>query len=135
MQSLVRVALLERLSGTVSRHVVEDPGAVMRSVLLNLRRVLNSREGAAGANLEFGLPSPHELLLNWPGSQAQALAAVRRCLQRYEPRLTEIVVRPVPYTPGDTAISFQISARLIGPTRTPISLTTALSADGRVNLQ
>jgi len=100
MQSPVRVALLERLSGTVSRHAAEDPGAVMRSVFYNLRRVLNSREGSAGANLEFGLPSPHELLQNWPGSQAQALAAVRRCLQRFEPRLTDIVVRPVPYAPA-----------------------------------
>ncbi len=134
MQPTVRVALLERLASPPGRHVDDDQAAVMRSVLASLRRVLNSREGSAAAQPDFGLQSPHELLQNWPASRELALTTIRRCLQRFEPRLTDIVVRPVPYTPGDTAISFQIAARLVGPGRVPVSLTTALSADGRVSL-
>ena len=154
MALIPRVALLERLAAPESRPAVRDGGAfatsgqisgqvsgsetdaaVVRSVLFNLRRVLNSREGAAAAQMEFGLPSPQELLQNWPVSREGALAAIRRCLLRYEPRLTEVIVRTVPFAPGDLALSFQIAARLIGPTRTQINLTTAVTSDGRVSLQ
>ena len=134
MQNPTRVALLERLAAPVARHVDDDQAAVVRSVIFNLRRVLNSREGSAGAQPDLGLPSPHELLQNWPISREAALTAVRRCVERYEPRLTEVVVRPVPYSPGDTALSFQVSARLIGPGRTPVTLTTAVTSEGRVAL-
>jgi len=134
MQQPTRVALLERLAAPDVRHAASDPAAVVRSVIYNLRRVLNSREGSAPAQPELGLPSPHELLQNWPVSREAALAAVRRCVQRYEPRLTDVVVRSVPYSPGDTALSFQVAARLIGPERTPVTLTTAVTADGRVSL-
>ena len=159
MALVPRVALLERLAAPESRPAIRDgsgatgsgasnsgstgsnssasesDAAVVRSVLFNLRRVLNSREGAAAAQMEFGLPSPQELLQNWPVSREGALAAIRRCLLRYEPRLTEVIVRTVPFAPGDLALSFQIAARLIGPTRTQINLTTAVTADGRVSLQ
>jgi len=145
MANAPRVALLERLAAPdfrpAERAVADriesstNDAAVVRSVLFNLRRVLNSREGSAAAQLEFGLPSPQELLQNWPVSREGALVAIRRCLQRYEPRLTEVIVRAVPYAPGDLALSFQIAARLIGPSRTAITLTTAVMPDGRISLQ
>ncbi len=134
MQEAPRVALLERLAAPPGTFTAGDPSAVMRSVVLNLRRLLNSREGSAGAQLDLGLPSPHEMLQNWPASRDAALAAIRRCVQLYEPRLVDVVVRALPFTPGDTALSFQVAARLCGLQRTPISLTTAVTADGRVTL-
>lgn len=140
MATAPRVALLERLAAPDSRTVARDrsfgdnDAAVVRSVLHNLRRVLNSREDSAEAQPDLGLPSPQELLQNWPVSRERALTAIRRCIEHYEPRLCEVIVRTVPYAPGDIALGFQIAARLIGPSRTPISLTTAVTSDGRVSL-
>ena len=134
-----RVALLERLAASDGRSGARDgiggdhDAAVVRSVLFNLRRILNSREGAAQAQRDLGLPSPQDLLQNWPSSREGALTAIRRCIQRFEPRLTEVVVRAMPST-GELALSFQIAARLIGPGRIPISLTTAVTPDGRMSL-
>ena len=136
----VRVALLERLSGVDDRAgtgqftLGGEEGAVVRSVVHNLRKVLNSREGSAPAQPEYGLPSPHELLQNWPASRAQALEAIRRCIGLFEPRLVDVAVRAVQADPGQLALGFQISARLVG-SQQAISFTTAVTAAGRVTLR
>ena len=93
MALVPRVALLERLAAPEIRPAIRDgsgstgsPGsgtsasesdaAVVRSVLFNLRRVLNSREGAAAAQMEFGLPSPQEFF-KFYGLTADKLALAR----------------------------------------------------------
>jgi type VI secretion system protein len=129
-----RVALLERLAGVDARSSTTSDSAVVRSVVRNLRRLLNTRIGAAAAQPELGLPAPHELLQGWPQTREMALDAIRRCIQRYEPRLCEVVVRAMPGEPGDQALSFQIAARLVGPGRLAVNLTTAVHADGAISL-
>jgi type VI secretion system protein len=135
----VRVALLERLSGAESRSgtaplaVPGEDTSVVRSVVNNLRKILNSREGSAPAQPLYGLPSPNELLQGWPASRELALQAIRRCIANYEPRLIEVIVRAVPREPNQPSVSFQITARITGA-RQPISLTTSVGADGRVSL-
>ncbi|GDY14346.1 hypothetical protein LBMAG53_32240 [Planctomycetota bacterium] len=130
-----RVALLERLSaGDRGPTLAEDRAAVLRSVLRNLSRVLNSRQGSAPAQMELGLPSPHELLQGFPANLPRTLKDIRACLQRYEPRLAGVVVKHVPSEGGDLAIRFQITAVLAGGDRTPVNLATAFTGDGRVRI-
>ena len=61
------ITLLERLNRAAreggARTIKEDRGAVMRSVMLNLQRILNTRQGSSLAQDDLGIPSPHELLL------------------------------------------------------------------------
>jgi type VI secretion system protein len=137
---LRNITLLERLSRAAreggARTVKEDRGAVMRSVLLNLQRILNSREGAAAAQPELGIPSPHELMRGYPATTEVALRAVKLCIQRFEPRLTNVVVTIDKSEEQRMAIGFTVSAQLAGgDRRDPISFHTSITPDGRMRLR
>lgn len=137
---LRNITLLERLSRAAreggTRTVKEDRGAVMRSVLLNLQRILNSREGAAAAQPELGIPSPHELMRGYPATTEVALRAVKLCIQRFEPRLTNVVVTIDKSEEQRMAIGFTVSAQLAGgDRRDPISFHTSITPDGRMRLR
>ncbi len=137
---LRNITLLERLSRAAreggARTVKEDRGAVMRSVLLNLQRILNSREGAAAAQPELGIPSPHELMRGYPATTEVALRAVKLCIQRYEPRLTNVVVTIDKSEEQRMAIGFTVAAQLAGgDRRDPISFHTSITPDGRMRLR
>lgn len=134
------VTLLERLNRAAreggARTVKEDRGAVMRSVLLNLQRILNTRQGASSAQPELGIPSPHELLQGFPATSPDAQRAVKACIARYEPRLTNIVVAIEPCEGQRHEIAFQVSAQLAGgDRRDPVSFHTAITQDGRIRLR
>lgn len=137
---LRNITLLERLSRAAreggARTVKEDRGAVMRSVLLNLQRILNSREGAAAAQPELGIPSPHELMRGYPATTEVALRAVKLCIQRFEPRLTNVVVTIDRSEEQRMAIGFTVSAQLAGgDRRDPVSFHTSITPDGRLRLR
>ncbi len=137
---LRNITLLERLNRAAreggDRTVKEDRGAVMRSVLRNLQCILNTREGSAAAQPELGIPSPHELMCGYPTSIEVALRAVKLCLQRFEPRLTNVVVSIDQAEAERMAIGFTVSAQLAGgDRRDPVSFHTSITPDGRMRLR
>ena len=137
---LRNITLLERLNRAAreggARTVMEDRGAVMRSVLLNLQRILNSRQGGAAAQPELGIPSPHELMRGYPATTEVALRAVKLCIQRFEPRLTNVLVAIDKSEEQRLAIGFTVSAQLAGgDRRDPVSFHTSISPDGRLRLR
>jgi type VI secretion system protein len=134
------ITLLERLNRAARegglRTVKEDRAAVMRSVLLNLQRILNSREGSSAAQPDLGIPSPHELLQGFPATAESAQKAVKACIQRYEPRLMNVVVTLERSDEQRASIGFQVTAQLAGgDRRDPVSFHTAVTPDGRIRLR
>jgi len=134
------VTLLERIAlasaGDRNRTIQEDRGAVARSILRNLQMLLNSRQGNAPAQMDLGIPSPHELMQGFPGTLDSAQKAIRQCILRYEPRVTAVLVTHVPSTDGAQSVSFRISAQLAGDGRPEsLSLQTAITADGRIRIK
>jgi type VI secretion system protein len=132
-------SLLERLdaaaSGQGARTVQEDRSAAVRSIVRNLQRMLNSRQGNAPAQMDLGIPSPHELMQGYPATLEQTIKVIRTCIMRYEPRLSAVVVSHVPSDQAAAAISFRITAQLAGDgAREQLSLQTAISANGRIRL-
>ncbi len=134
------ITLLERLSraarGEASRTLREDRPAVLRSVLLNLANILNTRVGSAAAQPDLGVPSPHELMQGYPGTVDDARKAIKACIVTYEPRLTNVVVTSLVDETGTLAIRFQVTAQLAGgTTRDPVSFRTAVTPDGILRIQ
>ena len=134
------ISLLERIERAAreggARTVKEDRAAVMRSVLRNLQRILNTRQGSAAAHPELGIPSPHELMRGYPATTEVALQAVKACIQRYEPRLVNVVVQIDPAEAERMAIGFTVSAQLAGgDRRDPVSFHTSIHPDGRMRLR
>ncbi len=132
-------SLLERLDaaarGQSGRTIQEDRAAAVRSIVRNLQRMLNSRQGNAPAQMDLGIPSPHELMQGFPATLDQAIRTIRTCIMRYEPRLTAVVVTHLPAEESAAGIAFRITAQLAGDgPREQLSLQTAISANGRIRL-
>ena len=91
--------LLERIAAaggptrqSVAASATEDVQALIESVRRHLRRLLNSRHGLSEALPDYGLPAMTDLTV---GSRdyAQALQeAVRKAVEKYEPRLRRVQV-------------------------------------------
>ncbi len=134
------ITLLERLNRAAreggARTIKEDRGAVMRSVMLNLQRILNTRQGSSPAQDDLGIPSPHELLQGFPATAEEAQKSVKACIMRYEPRLVNVVVTAEKLEDVRQSIAFQVSAQLAGgDRRDPVSFHTSITQDGRIRLR
>jgi type VI secretion system protein len=91
---------------------------------------------AAAAQPELGIPSPHELMRGYPATTEVALRAVKLCIQRFEPRLTNVVVTIDKSEEQRMAIGFTVAAQLAGgDRRDPISFHTSITPDGRMRLR
>jgi type VI secretion system protein len=131
--------LFERLSnpeGTAVYTLQEDPKALMQSILRNLARILNSRTGQAPAHMDYGIPSPSEIAQGYPESLTTMQKTIRKCIERYEPRLKDVQVLPIEGEHRSLAVRFQITARLATTKDArQVSFDTLMDPAGHVNLQ
>ncbi|MCC6464568.1 MAG: type VI secretion system baseplate subunit TssE [Planctomycetes bacterium] len=107
--------LLERLrspEGTRAYSMQEDRGALLRSILHNLSRILNARRGQSPALPDFGIPAPNEIAQGYPESVTVLQKLLRQCIEKYEPRLKDVQVLQLDSDDHRLAVRFQISARL-----------------------
>lgn len=138
--------LLERLRGTSRRLSPRSPAedrpdwqiavdqALLKSVLDNLRHVLNSRRDMANACPDYGLPDPEDLIQTMPEITNTVCEMIRATIAKFEPRLAEVVVTKAK-SPDPLTAAFSISARLIVENgyRT-VKFDTELAASGRVDV-
>lgn len=130
------ITLLERLARRGAAPTArEDRVAVLRSIIGNMQRILNTRQGSAAAQMDLGLPSPHELMQAFPASVDDAQRAIRACILKFEPRLSNVVVAHLPSDDESHAITFTVSAQLAGDKRDPVSFSTSITPDGRIRLK
>lgn len=130
-------SLLDRLarpkSGPASSG--DDSAAVVRSVLRNLQRLLNSRQGHAAAQPDYGLPDPGEVLHAYSDSIGQMGRAIRACIERYEPRLASVQVRHVENADDVLTLRYQIVGQLAkSKERIPVVFDTQVDPSGRIKV-
>ena len=130
---MARVSLLERI-----RAGGEEGGdrELIRSVLRNLQRVLNTRRGSAETVPDLGIPDFTEIVHTMPESVLQFGQAIRRTVRLFEPRLEHVRVRYVPYEEDPLSIHFEI----LGQVRSerggvPVTIHTEVSAEGEVRVK
>lgn len=130
--------LFERLRNpeAASSHTLEeDTGALLRSILGNLARILNTRSGQAPAQMDYGIASPAEVAQAYPESLSTMQKTIRMCIERYEPRLKDVQVMQIESDDNKLAVRFQITARLTtSKDGTHVSFDTLLDPAGHVNL-
>ncbi len=129
--------LLERLANprTADRTIVQDRAALIRSILANVQNLLNTRQGSAAAQMDLGLPAPHEMLQGMPATIGGAEKIIRTCISTFEPRLTGVVVEHVPQAEGSLELRFAIRGRLNDGSKEEINFSTAIGRDGRIRLR
>ncbi|MDA3962592.1 MAG: type VI secretion system baseplate subunit TssE [Planctomycetota bacterium] len=129
------MTLFERLATAgagAGKTSVIDPEQHRRSIVRNLRNLLNSRLGTAEAQPDLGVPPPHELLVGYPASANRLLAAIAESVERYEPRLSHVRVIHLPREEGKLELRFRITARMVALGGQSIGLETKVTENGRI---
>ena len=87
-------ALYEKLTGFYSDDLPIDdlPGSfqLVRSVLDNIQRILNSRSGSLKHLPDYGIPDLSMVYKNLPSSAHDLRYFMRKTLLKYEPRLRNL---------------------------------------------
>lgn len=130
--------LLERLArgGKQARTLSEDTNALVKSILRNLQKILNARQGHAPAQLDFGIPAPSEITTNFPESIPMMQKIIRDSIEKYEPRLTSVNVVHVESEDDVLSLRFQITGKLsLGNAHSPVLFDTLVDGSGHIKLQ
>jgi type VI secretion system protein len=131
--------LLERLSRPdrlPPRTLSENTQELTRSILKRLRLLLNSRQGLAPAQLDFGIPEPSEVAHSFPEAIGRMQRAIVTSIEKYEPRLTSVKAVHVESEEEQFTLRFQITAQLrTAKERTYVCFDTLLDASGRIQVK
>lgn len=131
------LSLLDRLRHPEleDRHSVEtDHGRLTRSVLRNLERLLNSRNGAAPSRLDYGIPSVEDVMHGGSDGLRTLCAEIQGSITEFEPRLHNVRVKVAPKNENDpTFLRFEVLADIItGGRKSRVRFETRLDDSGRL---
>jgi type VI secretion system protein len=131
--------LLDRLSqpkAERSRTITDNPVERQRSILQNLQRILNTRTGHAGAQMDLGTPAPGEMALASSEGIGGALRVMKQAIEKYEPRLKSVEITQIHVKDEVLTLRFQITATIVSPRGgSSISFDTLIDPSGRIKLQ
>jgi len=97
----------------IARRQVSD-SEIRDSILANLRGICSTRNGSTPACPEYGLVDVSELIHNFPDAIAMMARSIRNSSTRYEPRLTNVVLKHVPNESGDLTLRYEIIGQVVG---------------------
>jgi type VI secretion system protein len=132
--------LLERLRdasrGVASRTLREDTNELLLSILRHLQKMLNSRQGNAPAQMDYGIPDPSEVAHAVPDAIGEMQIAIKQCIEKYEPRLTNVNVIPIEDQDDVLVLRYHIRAQAVtSRERIPVSFDTMVDASGRIQVK
>ncbi len=103
------------------------------SVLGNLQSILNTCQGNCLTDPDYGLPHMTTIRSAMPHSVAGFEAAIRRTIERFEPRLKGIRVRHAPHRTDGMELRFEISGLMVDEQdQTSVRFETYADEEGRL---
>ena len=129
-------SLLERLRSPADierRTMGMDRRALVASVALNMRQILNSRQGSAQAQMDLGVPAPCEIVLAFPDGIGRLKNVIVDVIAKYEPRLIDVQAYYQPGAVENLVMNFLVSARLRYDGE-PITFETRFDKAGLIHL-
>jgi type VI secretion system protein len=129
-------SLLERLRDPGAdrpRTIQENTSRLVDSVIANLRRLLNSRNGIAPIREDYGIPDLSDMVHSFPEANARMRAAIKAAVEKFEPRLRKVSVRPASAGDDMFSLRLEITAELVTPSqKAPVWFETRIDANGEV---
>ncbi|MCP4745882.1 MAG: type VI secretion system baseplate subunit TssE [Desulfobacteraceae bacterium] len=129
---LDRIRLVDKEN---SRKAGKDPLKMIQSVLGHIQRILNTRQGNVLIAQDYGIPD----FTNYENNKAEAgkniERAIRKTLEKYEPRLTSIHVTSFTDDDEGLTLSFQIQATLVTQNHTLVTFESVVDSGGRVRIK
>jgi type VI secretion system protein len=112
----MKQALFENLTGhfldgtPIDGVPAQNRGIV--SIMDHLNRLFNTREGSLPHLKDYGLPDISEIYRKMPHGIEELQKAIKRTVEKYEPRLRKVKVTPRETDPKDFRLVFILSGEL-----------------------
>jgi type VI secretion system protein len=134
---LVERCLLERLGrGTPTATIASNAGVAIDSVVSNLRRLFNARQGCSETRPDLGMPDFGDMQRGINSALPEIIHAVKTLVEQFEPRLRNVQVRHDIEDDQPQTIRFSIRADLVlSDGATPIRFAGTFGGDGHVEVQ
>jgi len=136
-QSELGESLFERLSGLYADatpvEAVPRSQRRAKSIADHLHRMFNTRQGSVPQLPDYGLPDISEIYRRLPGSLKDLEETLIVLTQKYEPRLERVRIRPVPTSPNEFRLTFEMAAVMKGGGR--ILLKTSFTSSGETDVE
>ncbi len=115
----------------------DSPEETVKSILLHIGKILNTRQGSCCLADDFGIPDFTDLATTFrPESIPEIEIALGKIISKYEPRLSEVKVIFDPQPEQYTNVCFKLHGRLQGEQLSlPVIFETLLTADGRLSVR
>ena len=129
-------SLFERLAGDVDKRRGLSPVACAQaSVAAHLAKMLSTRAGSVQTLPDYGLPDLNDMRLSLHDSLAQARQAIESFIACYEPRLTQVQVKPLAKGDSELTLSFSIEGWLqVEGFKRHVGFTAQLDGSGEVTV-
>ncbi|MDH4273408.1 MAG: type VI secretion system baseplate subunit TssE [Gammaproteobacteria bacterium] len=131
-------SFFERLNNADVRDAttVVDKTRVARSVLRHLMQMLNTRRGSVPTQPDYGLPDFNDMVSRFPDAIQELKKEIKFCLEKYEPRLSQIHVGHIADKANPLALRYEISATLmLDNEKSDIWFETTLNSMGKVSVR
>ena len=132
--------LLERLR-RIEQHPDQrglvDPKDLTASVLRHLQKILNTRQGSAPIDDDYGMPDFTDLAANFSSESVRDVArSIKQVVNKYEPRLSSVVIEGAPQGEHILELHFKIDGKLKtgDNSEVPVAFDTFVSPDGRIQV-
>jgi len=117
------------------RSTQVDNGRLADSVMVNLRQLLNSRQGLARTVDDYGLPDLTDVVHNFPEALDVCKRSIRQSIEKYEPRLTNVSVEHVSDPDDIFTLRFEVKGKMKTERDVvPIAFHTTLNASGKARV-
>lgn len=131
-------SLIERLArGEPPRTAATvDVGTAVDSVVRNLRRLFNARQGCSQSRPDLGMPDFGDMTYGVVSTLPEVVRAVKFQIEQFEPRLRNVHVRHDIDEDDPQSIRFSIRAELVlSDSATPIRFSGTLGGDGHIDVR
>ncbi|MBI4565358.1 MAG: type VI secretion system baseplate subunit TssE [Planctomycetes bacterium] len=132
-------SLFERLarpSGSGARAATDSTSKMVQSILRHLRRMLNTRQGFAPAQPDYGIPDPLEVMHNHADAIQRIQKAIKACVEKYEPRLANVGISRIESDEDVLTLRFRITGQVVtAKDRVPVLFDTQIDPSGRIRVK
>jgi type VI secretion system protein len=129
--------LLERLAKpdpVGQRTISEDKHRIVDSIMRHLQKLLNTRQGQALIQPEYGLPDITDCVEGAPEALDRVRRAIKNSIELFEPRLNRVKITHIPIG-HDLNLHFGISGQIITEKeRIPVNFSTTVTPSGSASI-
>jgi type VI secretion system protein len=128
---------IRRIEDDPKHRGATDPNTVVQSVMQHLQKILNTRQGSAPIDEDYGVPDFTDLAATFSSESIRDLIrSIKQVIAKYEPRLSEVHIEASPKGEQDLELHFKIQGKLAGEDHQdfPVVFETIVDPDGRIQV-